>query len=233
MASVAPRVAGQSLRLFDDEELSAIIKTAKQRGVKVACHTNNKEVIASVAQLGVHTIEHGSCMTRKELELLAANNVIWNPTLAAYYSHQVGDRWTRAQKAFKEALDVENLKIACGGDTGVFAHGDNSLELKLMVELGAPWQRVLRAATLGGWECVRSSHWEGEEGDRRLSGLDLLKEDRRTVGENEMPFGVLRTGFAADIIATRGDLTKDFANAVDSSSIVFVMKGGRIYKRHD
>ena len=51
------------------------------------------------------------------------------------------------------------------------------------------------------------------------------------VGDNEVPFGVLRRGFAADIIATSGDLENDFERAVDKDSIVFVMKGGRIFKR--
>jgi len=99
-----------------------------------------------------------------------------------------------------------------------------------MVRLGASWERVVQAATLGGWECVRSSHWEGEDGQLRFREIHLLKEDRRTVGENEMPFGILCPGFSADIIATRGNLQTDFENAVDSSNIVFVMKAGRIYK---
>jgi len=231
MASVASKTASQPIPLFNHEELSAIIKTAKQLGLKVACHSNNNGVISTLSLLGVDTIEHGCYMTKKELELLAAHNVIWNPTLGAYYSHQtVIENWTRVQKAFKEGLTVKNLKIACGGDTGVFAHGDNALELKLMWQLGARWERVLQAATLGGWECVRSSQWEGEEGARRLREIAHLKESRGKVGENEMPFGVLRVGFSADIVATRGDLEKDFGYAVDAKNICFVMKAGHVYK---
>jgi imidazolonepropionase-like amidohydrolase len=231
MTSAAPRIGSQSVPLFNQEELVAMINSARQLGVKVACHANDNGVISTLARFGVNSIEHGCNMTSKELELLADNKVVWNPTLAAYYSHpQAGDRWAQAQKAFKEGLSVRNLKIACGGDTGVFSHGDNSLELKLMVRLGASWERVVQAATLGGWECVRSSHWEGEDGQLRFRETHLLKEDRRTVGENEMPFGILCPGFSADIIATRGNLQTDFENAVDSSNIVFVMKAGRIYK---
>ena len=51
------------------------------------------------------------------------------------------------------------------------------------------------------------------------------------MGDNDVPFGVVRKGFAADIIATSGDLERDFDNAVDQKSIVFVMKGGKVYKR--
>lgn len=58
-----------------------------------------------------------------------------------------------------------------------------------------------------------------------------MLEHAREVGDNEVPFGVIRRGFAADIVATTGDLENDFENAVDKSSITFVMKGGKVFKR--
>jgi imidazolonepropionase-like amidohydrolase len=122
-------------------------------------------------------------------------------------------------------------KIACGGDTGVFSHGDNALEMKLMVKLGADWRKVLRWCTLGGWECIRSMGWEGEQGRDRLKNIGLLRESARVVGDNEVPFGAIRKGFAGDIIATSGNLEKDFDLAVSVDSIKFVMKGGRLFKR--
>ena len=69
--------------------------------------------------------------------------------------------------SFSEALRI-GMKIACGGDTGVFAHGQNALELILMRQLGAPWDCVLSWATYGGWKCVRGMEWEGGEGERRI-----------------------------------------------------------------
>lgn len=121
--------------------------------------------------------------------------------------------------------------IACGGDTGVFAHGDNALELKLMARLGAPAKQVLKWATLGGWRLVRSAAWEGDAGARRLERVEELREDPRVVGDNEVPFGVIAKGFAADIIALDGDLESEFEKAVSKESVKFVMKGGRIFKK--
>ena len=129
------------------------------------------------------------------------------------------------------ALQRGVTKIACGGDTGPFPHGDNALEMKLMVQLGADWRLVLRWATLGGWQAIRSMAWEGRGGAERLARVAELQEDARVVGDNEVPFGAVRRGFAADIVATSGDLEGDFTSAVDKSSIVFVMKGGRVFKR--
>ncbi|KAJ8472336.1 hypothetical protein ONZ51_g8581 [Trametes cubensis] len=102
--------------------------------------------------------------------------------------------------------------------------------MKLMVRLGADWRLVLRWATLGGWQCVRSMRWEGEDGAARLARVGMLQEAAAAVGDNEVPFGIVKKGFVADIIATRGDFRTDFENAVDKANITFVMKGGRIYK---
>ncbi|PFH53704.1 hypothetical protein AMATHDRAFT_136983 [Amanita thiersii Skay4041] len=122
--------------------------------------------------------------------------------------------------------------IACGGDTGVFAHGRNALELVLMRQLGAGWERVLSWTTLGGWKCVRGMEWEGEEGKQMLADAEKCQCDHALDLERGVPFGVIRKGWAADIIALEGLVDGDFGEfkkAVERAS--FVMKGGRVYKR--
>lgn len=161
-------------------------------------------------------------------------DAIWVPTLAVFYKSSLreknSNRWERIAETFKNALESGLENIACGGDTGAFSHGENALEMQLMVRLGADWKKVLRWVTLGGWRCVRSMAWEGKEGERRLANVGRMSEVATVVGDNEVPFGVLKKGWAADIVATQGDLEKDFAKAVDWRSIGFVMKAGRIYK---
>ena len=46
----------------------------------------------------------------------------------------------------------EDVKLACGEDTGPFAHEGNVHETDIMVEAGMPFQNVLCAATLRGSE---------------------------------------------------------------------------------
>jgi hypothetical protein len=99
-----------------------------------------------------------------------------------------------------------------------------------MVRLGAPVKKVLRWATFGGWRLVRSVAWEGPTGAERLARVEELNEDARAVGDNEVPFGIVTKGFAADIIAVHGDLENDFESAISKDSVRFVMKAGRIYK---
>ncbi|KAH7886385.1 hypothetical protein F5I97DRAFT_1810064 [Phlebopus sp. FC_14] len=203
IAGVSPKAASEAMSIFNYEELKIMIDTAHQYGVKVAAHATSKDAIKQLLSLSVDTIEHGYDMASVDaplrdhelLRTLAQSNTKWVPTLAVFFTNRRtgGETWEHAVRSFKAALagGIENL--ACGGDTGVFAHGDNALELSLMVQLGADWRKVLRWATLGGWECVR--------------------------------------GFAADIIATSGDLEADFDGAITAASIKFVMKGGKVFKR--
>ena len=249
MNDVDPRTAGRSYQTFRKEEMQAIINEAHRLGVKVAAHASTAAAWIALREMSptVATIEHGyeaselfergdeeSDSPNEHLPVRSTGKPTWVPTLATYYTvGQTNGVWERAAKGFKAVLSgapQEELDIACGGDTGVFPHGENALEMKMMVRLGADWRQVLRWATLGGWECIRSVHWEGKEGIERLRRVEDLREDVRVVGDNEVPFGAIRKGFAADIIATNGDLEKDFEVAVDKSSISFVMKGGRVYK---
>ncbi|CAL1694750.1 unnamed protein product [Somion occarium] len=249
MTQVSPQTASESLDTFNTDELHAIVQTAHKLGVKVAAHTDGKSswegLISPDSSYQVDSVEHGhsvgeSSFFRRSPDDYVARDTgirqptVWIPTLSVYYTlGKDTPMWKQAASTFTRAIKASdlNVKIACGGDTGTFAHGDNSLEMKLMVHLGADWKTVLRWGTLGGWECIRSMRWEGQKGKERLAKIHELREDARVVGDNEVPFGAVKQGFAADIIATDGDLTQDFERAVDKGSIVFVMKGGRVYKR--
>lgn len=244
MADVSTAAGLADIATFNQKELNTIIATSHQLGVKVAAHcmswTVNGTVVSSGA--GFHTVEHGYHMSfcnevteQWNVDGTSTGDIrtFWIPTLAAYYSMSSGNpqRWESSKQAFRRALRAGVENIACGGDTGVFDHGENALEMKLMVRLGADWRKVLRWSTLHGWECIRSMAWEGSTGKARLERVRDLREDAREVGYNEVPFGAVRRGFAADIIATTGNLEDDFEHAVDKSAVTFVMKGGSVYKR--
>ena len=115
---------------------------------------------------GVDTLEHGHNIPDALLPAVAKSSVIWVPTLAVFWTQDPtkgapGGLFDRAARNFQRALAAGVRHIACGGDTGPFPHGENALELKLMARLGAAPRDILRWATRGGWECVRSSAWEG------------------------------------------------------------------------
>ena len=238
LSDVSPHTAAQSIVTFSEEELEAMKSEANRLGVKIAAHAHESTALASVIRIGLNSLEHGVAFGDLIKTTILENRrsedlpLFWIPTLATFYTLG-GEHWKRASTGFKKALAElpAGIEIACGGDTGVFAHGENSLEMKVMANLGADWRRVLQWGTLNGWRCIRSMRWEHSSGLERLRRVEELGEDARVVGDNEVPFGAIKKGFAADIIATKGDLEHDFNNAIDQSSIAFVMKGGKVYKQ--
>lgn len=197
-----------------------MVDIAHQSDVKVAVHVNTPRGLQNYLSV-VDSIEHGCLLHEGDVIRSIAQNdsVIWVPTLAAYYSSS-GTRpemWNGMQKTFRAALEAGMDNIACGGDTGVFNHGLNALEMKLMVRLGANYKRVLRWCTLGGWKCLRPASWK------------TSREGTGGNGDHDQYFGAIKPGWAADLIALEGDIEQDFEGTLDRVS--FVMRGGKVYKR--
>ncbi|KAJ6606864.1 hypothetical protein B0H10DRAFT_2074086 [Mycena sp. CBHHK59/15] len=227
MSDVSPRFSGRSIATFSPAELKTLIDTAHQYGVPVAAHAKTAPVIKTLLGLGVDSLEHGTDLHADPalVRTLARREcrTVWVPTLAACYAFAqrgLGTAlWEAAQRSFAAVLSagVGNIALACGGDTGVFPHGENALEMQLMVRLGAPWEWVLRWGTLGGWECIRRGREEQED----TEGGE---------GDNAVPFGCVRPGWTADLVGLDGDLETDFEKTVQR--VEFVMKGGRVYKQN-
>lgn len=257
MRDVSASTGTEAMATFNRSELEAMINASHARGVKVCAHANTAGVVEMLLRLGIDSIEHGSEIYDEptgDLTLLrrfakTSRQTIWVPTLAAFYttfitseSQYAEKRWASAIASFQAALRLDMENIACGGDTGVFAHGRNALELVLMRRLGAPWERVLGWATYGGWKCVRGMEWEGTRGALRLAEIDadgvagLVRTGFRPEAPNALergvPFGALRAGWAADLVGVVGTLdgaVEDFEAAL-TTGVKFVMKGGRVYK---
>ncbi|KAF7369260.1 Amidohydro-rel domain-containing protein [Mycena venus] len=225
LTDVSPRIAGRSIATFNRDELKTLIDTAHQYGVKIAAHAKTVPVIKDLLALGIDSIEHGTELhTSADVVRTLASpgcRTVYVPTLAAYYSlAQRGGgsaAWEDAQASFAAVLaqGLGSVALACGGDTGVFLHGENALEMELMVQLGAPWEWVLRWGTLGGWECI--------------AGQNLETDASEGPDDNAVPFGCVRAGWAADLVGLDGDLATDFAKTV--RRVEFVMKSARVYKQ--
>ena len=83
----------------------------------------------------------------------------------------------------KEAL-ASGVAIGMGGDVGVFPHGENVLEMELMVEYGMKALDVLKAAT-------------------SVNARAFHLEDR---------VGFIREGLLADMVIVAGDPSKNISD---------------------
>lgn len=196
--------------LFTQEEMDAMVAEARVSRAPIAAHAESPEAVIMAAKAGVTTIEHGGIPSDEALEAMKENKTIFVPTLSVYdeelrrhsdYSES-GEREFQQLLAHTKAAYDKGIKLACGGDTGAFPHGENIREFKYMLEAGIPLLDVLQAATLHGWEAC---------------GGDLC--GRR--------FGSVEEGYAADIVALDGNLARDLSAL---KRVSFVMKDGRVYK---
>ncbi|MFN3795320.1 MAG: amidohydrolase family protein [Chitinophagaceae bacterium] len=199
---------------FTQEEIEAIVATAKDYGFKVAAHCHGAEAMKRAVLGGVNSIEHGTYMTEEVMGLMKQKGTYLVPTITAgkstadsakkpgYYPEIVAAKalvvGNFIQGTFSKAYKA-GVKIAFGTDAGVFSHGKNWMEFVYMHEAGMPMIEAIRAAT--------------------LSAADLLGTDQ---------IGVIEKGKLADIVAVEGDPIND---PKAMGNIRFVMKEGQVYKR--
>jgi imidazolonepropionase-like amidohydrolase len=199
---------------FTEEEIAAIVSTAKDYGFKVAAHCHGAEAMKRAVLSGVNSIEHGTYMTEEVMELMKQKGTYLVPTITAgkassdsakkpgYYPEIVRVKalvvGTKIQATFSKAYKT-GVKIAFGTDAGVFAHGKNWMEFVYMNEAGMPFLEIVHAAT--------------------VNAADLL-------GMSES-LGSIEKGKMADIIAVDGDPATDIKLM---EKVKFVMKDGKVYK---
>lgn len=199
---------------FTQEEIEAIVATAKDYGMKVAAHAHGDEGMQRAVRGGVKTIEHGTEMSDATMDLMIKYNAYLVPTITAgktveenakkanYYPAIVVPKalaiGPRIQGTFAKAYK-KGVPIAFGTDAGVFQHGLNAREFIYMTEAGMPIMKALQSAT--------------------TTNAMLLDMDKQ--------IGAIEPGFLADIIATEADPTENI-NTV--TNVTFVMKEGIQYK---
>jgi len=205
--------AGVEQQFFNDE-LEAIVETAKKMGRKVTAHAHGKTGVDSALRAGVKSIEHGTYLDVETTALFKKYDAVLVPTVLAgmtVVDWAKNKNWLPpASKA--KALEVgpqmlEMLKIAYengvtisfGTDTGVSKHGENAREFGYMVEAGMSEMDAIKAATV-----TAANHLE-------MGGK----------------IGSIEAGKYADIIAVDGNPLTHIEELYD---VDFVMKNGVVYK---
>ena len=126
---------------FTEEELVAIVETAKDYQMTVAVHAHGTEGMKRAVLAGVDSIEHGTFMTEEVMQLMKQRGTYMVPTLMAgdwvakkaeeedYFPAVVRPKAASIgpviMKTFAKA-QAAGVKIAFGTDSGVSPHGENA-----------------------------------------------------------------------------------------------------------
>ncbi|GAB4015301.1 metal-dependent hydrolase family protein [Spirosoma koreense] len=139
------------------DEIKLIVDVAKSSGRGVVAHASTAEGMRRAILGGCETVEHGDAGTPEIFALMKEHGTALCPTLAAGDAVSQYRGWKKGQEpeperikqkrvTFRQALDA-GVMICAGGDVGVFAHGDNSREMIMMVDYGMKPLDVMRSAT--------------------------------------------------------------------------------------
>jgi imidazolonepropionase-like amidohydrolase len=206
--------AGLGQQMFDDE-VRAIVETARLYGKKVAVHAHGADGVKVALAAGVDSIEHGTTLDDECLELFRRSGAYYVPTLSTVngYLERIAADPNAYSPAVRAKIDwriritgeslrkavPKGVKIAFGTDAGVSKHGRNGEEFELMVKHGMTPAQALEAATVNAAD---------------LLGLSA-------------DVGTLEAGKRADLIAVDGDPLRDVTIL---ERVPFVMKDGVVFK---
>lgn len=224
-ADVIKLFASKSIReggaqTMTDEQLAAACGEAKAVGLRAVVHAHSAESIRAATLAGCSQIEHGVFATPEVLQLMAERKVYFDPQVCLVFRNYLDNRakyqgignyndsgfasmeraLPLAAKMFKQAIATRGLNVVYGTDAVAGAHGRNIEELVCRVRDGG--QKPMDAI-------VAATSLNAQA----LGMTDSL--------------GTVAGGKLADLIAVEGDPSRDIEAL---RRVVFVMKGGRVYR---
>jgi len=203
-----------------DDQIQAACGEAKAIGLRSWVHAHSPSSVRAATLAGCTTVTHGSQVTDAELQLMQQRGTYFEPNIglvsqnylenkSRYFGignfNEEGFAFTEKgipmkREMFKKAMTVAGLKLLMGTDAGAGAHGRSAEEIIYRVQIAGQPARDALAGTTS------------------LNAQSLGLADR---------VGALAAGLDADLIAVDGDPLQDITAL---RRVVFVMKGGVVYK---
>ena len=203
-----------------DAQIQAACGEAKAVGLRSWVHAHSPSSVRAATLAGCTTVTHGSQVTDAELTLMRDRGTYFEPNIglvsqnylenkSRYFGignfNEEGFAFTEKgipmkREMFKRALATSGLKLLMGTDAGAGAHGRSAEEIIYRVQVAG---QSSRDALIGATS---------------LNASSLALTDR---------IGALAPGLDADLVAVDGDPLQDVTAL---RRVVFVMKGGTVYK---
>jgi imidazolonepropionase-like amidohydrolase len=194
-------------------EIAVVVEEAAKLGLRVAAHAHGKVGIINSIEAGVTTIEHGTFMDDEVIELMIERGIYLVPTyVVGYLMEKYGtengvpefmvEKNRKSSEQFSENLRKAikaGVLTAFGTDAGTNYnyHGNNALELVLLVEHGfmTPLQAIKSATQVSA------------------EALGISADT-----------GTLESGKTADLVVVGGSLQENLQPLLENIEMVY--KGG-------
>ena len=201
-----------------DEQIRAACGEATALGLRSVVHAHASAGAKAAILAGCTSIEHGAFLDDATLQLMADRGVYFDPNFLVLHNYLenkpkflgIGnyneEGFAYMEKAVPLMADVlkramaHHVKIVLGTDAVAGAHGRNAEEFIYRVKDGG--QPPMEAI---------------------VSGTSLAAEALRLQDK----IGAVQEGFEADLVAVEGNPLDDITAV---RHVVFVMKGGKVYK---
>lgn len=206
---------------FTLEEIKAIVEEAEHVGKFVHAHAQGSKGIVNALIGGVKVIAHAIYIDEEGIQLAKDKDAVVVPTFSIVehilkYGEELGTpKWgleksrevyeahiSNIRKAYRAGVKIAAGTDFCGGIKAL-RHGDNALELLLLVEkIGmSPHEAIISAS----------------KNAAQAAGLEKVT-------------GTLESGKLADLIVVKTNPLEDIKSLLDKENVAIVIKEGQVLK---
>ncbi len=222
-ADVVKIFASRSIRqgggqTLTDEQLRAACDEAKAQGLRSLVHAY-RSAVSAAALAGCTQVEHGTFATDEDLRVMAEHGTYFDPQIGLVIHNYLDNKQNFLGSGSYTEEGFTKMQEALPIIAEMFKHALATPGLKIVF----------------GTDAVAGAHGRNaEEFIYRVQAgqdpMDALVAANARAAESlgmQNEIGTLAPGMQADIIALDGDPRHDITSV---RRVVFVMKGGRIYK---
>jgi imidazolonepropionase-like amidohydrolase len=195
---------------LSEEQMAKAVEIAHRARKKVMAHAEGTEGIKAAVRAGVDSIEHGTMLDEEGATLMQQKGTWLVPTL---YTFQHGVEEGRSLGADPASVE-KGKKVLAYQPTGFATALKHHLKIAYGVDDDPDFvSKEFGALVAGGMKPLEAIQAATVRASELLGMADQV--------------GTLETGKYADVVAVSGD---PLANIQDMEKVVFVMKGGVVFK---
>ncbi len=197
---------------YSEEELLTIVEESKKNGRNVCAHAHGAEGIKNALKAGAKSIEHGTYLDDESIMLFKEKNAFLVMDLKGAYYDLIESKGDSKDNSANESEFLEMTKRF----KKAYINGVN----------------IAFGTDAGVYPHGRNAEQFILMKEAGMTEIDIIKSatiQAAKLLEIENELGSIQTGKIADIIAVKGNPLSDIRIL---ENVVFVMKGGTIYKRN-